>query len=146
MYLSILLKQLDSVRYRIVMVGTDAETERILPSEIITISRTDNQQQLAEIYTAADVFLNPTREDTFPTVNIEALACGTPVITSDVGGSPEIPDDTSGITVLVDKFDTFADVLTGGALSEKTTENCLARAAVFDKNQRIAELICLYRQ
>ena len=45
--------------------------------------------ELAEIYSAADVFVNPTHQDTYPTVNLEARACGTPVITYDVGGSPE---------------------------------------------------------
>jgi len=54
---------------------------------------------LAELYATSDVFFNPTREDTYPTVNMEALACGTPVVTFDVGGSPEIVSPKTGIIV-----------------------------------------------
>lgn len=83
-----LSKKLDD-KYQIVLVGTDKEVDAILPENIISISRTKNQTKLAEIYTAADLFINPARDDNYPTVNMEALACGTPVITSDVGGCPE---------------------------------------------------------
>ena len=53
------------------------------------IARTDSVQELAEIYTAASVFVNPTYEDNYPTTNLESLACGTPVITYKTGGSIE---------------------------------------------------------
>lgn len=75
-------------RYAIVLVGTDDKIDSFLPDRIISIHRTHSQKELAEIYSAADVFINPTREENFPTVNIEALACGTPVITFDTGGKP----------------------------------------------------------
>lgn len=76
-------------KYQIVLVGTTAEVDKILPPNIISIHRTQNQEELAMLYSTADVFLNPTREDTYPTVNLEALACGTPVLTFNTGGSPE---------------------------------------------------------
>jgi len=63
-------------------------TNGLLPG-ILALPRTANPGELAEIYSAADVFVNPTHQDTYPTVNLEARACGTPVITYDVGGSPE---------------------------------------------------------
>ena len=75
--------------YRIVLVGTDKNTDRVLPESIISIHRTQNQTELAQIYSAADVFVNPTHQDNYPTVNLEAAACGIPVVTYDVGGSPE---------------------------------------------------------
>ena len=56
---------------------------------IVCIQHTSNQQELAAIYTAADVFANPTYEDNYPTVNLEAQACGTRVISYDTGGSRE---------------------------------------------------------
>ena len=56
---------------------------------MILVPRTDSAAQLAAIYTAADVFFNPTLEDNYPTVNLEAEACGTPVVTYDVGGCRE---------------------------------------------------------
>ena len=51
--------------------------------------RTDSVQELAEFYTAASVFVNPTYNDNYPTTNLESISCGTPVITYETGGSPE---------------------------------------------------------
>lgn len=86
-------------RYQIVLVGTDDEIDKNLPQSIISIHRTQNQKELAEIYSAADAFAMPTREENYPTVNMEAIACGTPVVTFDTGGSPEMLDDKTGIVV-----------------------------------------------
>lgn len=76
-------------QYAIVLVGLTEEQLRDLPRGIIGITRTNNAEELAELYSAADVFVNPTYEDNYPTVNLEAIACGTHVITYDAGGSPE---------------------------------------------------------
>ena len=86
--INILAKKLDET-YAIVLVGTTPEIDRMLSRRIISIHKTDNQTQLAEIYSAADVFINPTREDNYPTVHMESVACGTPVISFDVGGCRE---------------------------------------------------------
>ncbi len=75
--------------FAIVLVGLTKTMIARLPSGIIGLLRTNNSRDLAEIYTAADIFFNPTYEDNYPTVNIEAQACGTPVITYKTGGSPE---------------------------------------------------------
>ena len=75
--------------YKIVLVGLTKEQKELLPNEIIGIERTDSVQELAEIYTTADVFVNPTYEDNYKTTNLEALACGTPVVTYRTGGSIE---------------------------------------------------------
>ena len=76
-------------KYKIVLVGLSENQIKELPENILAISRTNNVKELAEIYTAADIFFNPTYEDNFPTVNLEAQACGTPVITYRTGGSVE---------------------------------------------------------
>ena len=81
-----LSEMLNPEEFVIVLVGLKHDT---LPESIIHIDRTSNQQELAEIYTACDVLFNPTYEDNYPTVNLEAEACGTPVVTYDSGGSPE---------------------------------------------------------
>ena len=94
-----LSKRLDPQQYQIVLVGTNAKIDRSLPTRIISVHKTRNQRELAEIYTAADMFLNPTREDNYPTVNVEAIACGTPVITFRTGGSPESICDVTGAVV-----------------------------------------------
>lgn len=75
--------------YVIVLVGVTSKQKKKLPSNIIGIERTQSKKELAEIYTAADVFVNPTYEDNYPTTNLEAQACGTPCITYRAGGSVE---------------------------------------------------------
>ena len=71
----------------IVLVGLTKKQVESLPANIIGITRTNNIQELVEIYSAADVFVNPTLEDNYPTVNLEAQACGTYVVTFDSGGT-----------------------------------------------------------
>ncbi|MBE6732991.1 MAG: glycosyltransferase [Ruminococcaceae bacterium] len=131
--------------YKIVLVGTDDRVDSILPKNIISIHRTNNQIELAEIYSAADVFVNPTREDTFPTVNIEALSCGCPVITFDVCGCTEIPDNTSGIVVPKDDYKSILMnielVCQQGFIDKKS---CVERAKLFDQKQKTEDYINLY--
>lgn len=93
------LAQLLDETYRVVLVGVSAEQAAQLPENVLPIQRTDSPQALAEIYTAADVLVNPTYEDNYPTVNLEALACGTPVITYRTGGSPESLDESCGAVI-----------------------------------------------
>jgi glycosyltransferase involved in cell wall biosynthesis len=84
----------------IVLVGLSDERIKNLPNNIIGIKRTNSAKELAEIYTAADVSFNPTLEDNYPTVNLEAQACGTYVITFDSGGAKEtIISKESGIAI-----------------------------------------------
>lgn len=83
---------LDKKKYVIVLVGVSKKQAKNLPKDIIALNRTNNVKELVEIYSAADVYFNPTYEDNFPTTNLEATACGAPVITYDTGGSPESVD------------------------------------------------------
>lgn len=76
--------------YRIVLVGLSQKQINILPSNMIGITRTQNTKELAEIYTAADVFLNLSVEETFGLTTVEALACGTPAIVYDATALSEI--------------------------------------------------------
>lgn len=80
----------------IVLVGLTEKQVKALPKNIIGITLTNSIKELAQIYSVADVFVNPTLEDNFPTTNIEALACGTPVFTFNSGGSIESIDETCG--------------------------------------------------
>ena len=83
-----LSKQLDN-EYQIVLIGLNKKQIKKLPTNIIGITRTENVQELVKWYSVADVFFNPTLEDNYPTTNLEAISCGTSVITFDTGGSPE---------------------------------------------------------
>ncbi|WP_297669209.1 glycosyltransferase [Thomasclavelia sp.] len=83
-----LSKQLDD-DYQIVLIGLNSKQIKQLPSNIIGISRTESVQELVKWYSAAYVYFNPTLEDNYPTTNLEAISCGTPVVTFETGGSPE---------------------------------------------------------
>mgnify|MGYP004526499615 CR=1 FL=1 len=87
-YLVNLAEKIDD-DYKVIIVGVSEKQKKSLPKNIIGITRTNNIRELVEIYSAADVFVNPTLEDNFPTTNLEAIACGTDIITFDTGGSSE---------------------------------------------------------
>lgn len=75
--------------YAVVLVGLTPRQKRKMPKNIVGLEKTADARALAQIYTAADVFVNLTYEDTYPTVNLEAIACGTPCLSYDSGGSAE---------------------------------------------------------
>lgn len=81
--------ELDSEKYAIVLVGLSEKQVKEMPAGIVGLTRTDSREELAGIYSTADVFFNQTVEDNYPTVNLEAEACGTPVVTYDTGGCTE---------------------------------------------------------
>lgn len=133
-------------RYQIVLVGTDDEIDKNLPQNIISIHRTQNQKELAEIYSAADVFAMPTREENYPTVNMEAIACGTPVVTFDTGGSPEMLDDKTGIVVEANDIEATKKAIKDICEKKKCNdeEYIVAYSKNFDMKKRFAEYIELY--
>ena len=135
-----------SSEYRIVLIGTDDRTEKIIPEEILTIHRTHDCTELAALYSAADVFVNPTREDTFPTVNIEALACGTPVITFDCGGSPECVDEYCGSVIPVGDITEMQREIERICTEKPYSEAaCRERAKWFNADEQFKQYIDLYR-
>lgn len=83
----------------LVLVGVRPEQQKKLKKNMLGIPRTENIHQLAELYAAADAFINPTWQDNYPTVNLEAIACGTPVVTYRTGGSIEAITDQTGFIV-----------------------------------------------
>ena len=85
--------------YKIVLIGLTDEQINKMPKEIVGISRTNNALELAKWYSLADAFVNLTYEDTYPTTNLEAISCGTPVVTYRTGGSPESVTPETGRVV-----------------------------------------------
>ena len=85
--------------YQVVLVGLSQAHIDAAPSSVIALPRTNSVAELAEWYSAADVFVNLTYEDTYPTTNLEALSCGTPVVTYRTGGSPESVTPQTGRVV-----------------------------------------------
>ncbi|MBQ8201328.1 MAG: glycosyltransferase [Clostridia bacterium] len=133
--------------YQLVLVGTDEEVEEMLPPEIVSIRNTRDTARLAGIYSAADMFLQTTQEETFGLVNVEALACGTPVITFDTGGSAEIPDEYCGRVIPYGDVDAMiAAIHEQARTGAMTREACLERAKRFSVERMCEEYIALYHE
>ncbi len=141
------LSKVLSEDYKIVLIGLNEKEKKSLPQNIIGITRTNSREELAKWYSTATVFVNPTLQDNFPTTNIEALACGTPVITYNTGGSPESIDILTGR--VVQKNDVVSLAKSIEELSELNQDilrnNCRARAEkLFDKNKRYLDYLNIF--
>lgn len=131
----------------IVMVGVTDRQAQQLPGNIVPIRRTDNVNQLAQLYSAATAFVNPTWQDNYPTVNLEAIACGTPVVTYRTGGSVEAVTEDTGC--VVEQGDVNGLLVAVRRIAEKGkdhyTEKCRTYAlANFRKEDRYADYLKLY--
>ena len=131
----------------IVLVGVSEKQQEQLPSNIVGIKRTENVQQLAELYSAADVFVNPTWQDNYPTVNLEAIACGTPVVTYRTGGSVEAITDSTGM--IVEQGDVAGLLSAAREIMQRGTQffkdSCRKFALEnFDKEERYNDYLKLY--
>lgn len=141
-----LSKHLDKNKV-IVMVGLTKKQLIHLPKNIIGIQNTSNIQELAEIYSTSDVFVNPTLEEVLGLTNLEALGCGTPVITFNTGGSPETIDDTCGIVTKEQSIDALIETIEIIYKQGKDyyTQNCIKRAKqLYSKKDMIHEYISTY--
>ncbi len=135
--------------YQIVMIGLNNKELKLLPSNIIGLKRTESIEELAQWYSLAFVFVNPTSQDNFPTTNLEALACGTPVITYNTGGSPEAIDEHTGF--VVDKGDVNVIVKKIEELKklnyEEVSKACRLRAEnLYDKKTRYLDYLRVFEQ
>lgn len=131
----------------IVLVGVDPKTARRLPASIKWIRRTENIEMLARLYSAATAFVNPTYQDNYPTVNLEAISCGTPVVTYRTGGSIEsITPATGRIVSQGDVNGLLAAVREIESLGKDAfTPECRAYAlANFRKEDRYHDYLKLY--
>lgn len=133
-----------SANYQIVIVGLSNEQKAKLNPKILGITRTDSQQELVEIYSSADVFVNPTREDNFPTTNIEALACGTGVITFDTGGSAEMLTKETGIVVQKDNYNDLKDAIYVVKNKPFDRNKCRERALQYSCTDKFNEYVNLF--
>jgi glycosyltransferase involved in cell wall biosynthesis len=143
------LDDLITEEYQIVLIGLTKQQIKTLPKGVKGIERTESTESLTEFYNMAAVFINPTYQDNFPTTNIEALACGTPLITYNTGGSPEAIDENTGR--VVEKGDVqglWKAIKELKVLPQEQLRNdCRTRAEKhFDKNDRYQDYLNLYEQ
>lgn len=141
------LRECLSEDYEITLVGLKPEQLKLLPEGVKGITRTDSVQKLAELYSQSDVLVNATYADTFPTVNLEALACGSPVITYKTGGSPEAIDEKTGVVVEQGNVDALANAIMQMKDKPLSSEDCVNRAhELFDKDKCFEAYIDLYNK
>ena len=93
------LSQMLDGSYAVVLVGLDKKQIRRLPKAIVGIEKTDDVTKLCSIYTAADVFVNPSREETFGMTTVEAQACGTSAIVYKGTACEEVVKAYGGVAV-----------------------------------------------
>lgn len=134
------LNEMLSENEKIVLVGLDDNQLATLPESIMGIKRTNSIEELAEIYSAADVFVNPTYEDNYPTTNLEAISCGTPVVTYITGGSPESVFEGNGFSVPQGDVKGIYDAI-------KKVDGCKTPTKdFFDASKRYKEYVDLYKE
>lgn len=144
-----LLKQMLGEDVQIILVGLSKKQILKLPKGIIGIERTESVHKLADLYSNSDVFINTTYEDTFPTVNIESLACGTPVITYNTGGSPEAVNSDTGFVVAKGDIHGLIECINIVKKKGKIfySNACRERAVkYFNKDDRFDEYIQIYQK
>lgn len=135
--------------YHIVLIGLSKKQQSKIQSKygkrITAITRTANQTELAKWYQRAYVYVNPTLEDNFPTTNLEALACGTPVITFNTGGSPESITEKCGIVVEKGNIDKLKEaILSLEKRTEITSLLCRQQALNYNRNICFKEYLKIY--
>ena len=143
-----LAKRLPADKYAIVIVGQRTEDIKQVENgcQMVFVDRTQNALELAQLYSSASVFVNPTYQDNYPTTNLEAIACGTPVITYRTGGSPEAVDEKTGIVVEQGDIDGILSAIE--RFSEGDYKDyCRKRAEeVFDNSKCFNPYILLYNK
>lgn len=133
----------------IVLIGVTEKQKKQLPKNIVGLNVTNSIEELAEIYSAADVFVNPTLEEVMGLTNVEALACGTPVITFNTGGSVECVDESTGIIVERENSNQLLKAIRSLKDNGKKMyiERCKQRAIkMYDKRDRAADYVEVYKQ
>jgi glycosyltransferase involved in cell wall biosynthesis len=133
----------------IILVGLTKKQINCLPHNIIGITHTENVQELTELYSAGNVFINPTWEDNYPTTNLEAISCGTPVITYNTGGSPEAISSETGFIVEKGNLEEVRKAIDSIRKNVKAFyRNACRKKAIhmFNKEDRYAEYIQLYEE
>ena len=133
--------------YQIVLVGNinEEKKQKLNALGIICTGRTKTFDEMVAWYQTASVFCNPTMADNFPTVNIEALAAGTPVVTFNTGGSPEAIDEKTGKVIVQGNIDELYQAVMYVAEHRDiySRENCIKRAQLFS-NKQYEQYVKLY--
>lgn len=129
----------------IVLVGLTDEQISSLPSNIIGINRTDNQEKLASLYSMSTVFINPSQEETFSLVTVEAMACGTPVIVCGKSAPKELVEDVSGFIVNDNNPETYYAFYKKILKKKYNKDLILDAAQKYDNQNMVKKIIDVYK-
>ena len=144
------LRELLPDDYEVMVVGVNEDQMHRLPEGITCIRRTDSVSQLAEIYSQADVFVNPSKVESFGMTTAEALSCGTPSIVYDTSACPEVVDNLTGRVVPLGDVNALAKaVMEICSLPgrEAMRQACRERAIrLFNRQDRYKEYLQLYNE
>lgn len=128
---------------QVIIVGIDKKRQKNLPNNAIAIERTKNTKELACLYSNADILFNPTNDDNYPTVNLESIACHTPVVTYNTGGSVEVlKDGKYGISV--EKNDYNEVIKYAKKIHFKEIDLDFSDLSFLDESRMVEEYLSLY--
>lgn len=142
----IALSEILEPEYVIILVGLSEKQIANIPNNIIGVKRTTSVEELAQLYTQADIFLNPSVEETMGLVTVEALACGTPVIVYNATAIPEVVNSDSGIIIEKNNVRAIKNAIDEIVRSEKyDSEICILSARKYEKNKMFNKYLELYK-
>lgn len=143
-----LAKRLPNAEYAIIVVGKQTEKVKKIDGscQMVFVDSTQNALELARMYSAASVFINPTYQDNYPTTNLEAIACGTPVITYRTGGSPEAVDEKTGLVVEQGDVNGLKNAVCRLAMDDYVAACRKKAEKEFDNNRCFNPYISLYQK
>ena len=132
---------------RVVLIGVNQRQKSLLPKQTVCVPYISSSDELAKYYSLGNVFVNLSLEDTFPTVNLEALACGLAIIAFNAGGSAEVIDDDTGISVPAGDFDGIKDAIYALQKSTKDYQTLCRKKVVdnYDKENCYEKYFQLYK-
>ena len=130
-------------KYQILLVGSNPDNFE-LNSKIKHIPFVE-QDKLHLYYSIADLFINPTLSDTYPTVDMEAIASGLQILSFDTGGTKEIVTNDVGRIVPRKDYDSFKNLIEDMVNHPLPKENFLKRREDFSKERMIDKYLKLYK-
>lgn len=131
--------------YQIVLVGGRQDAKKELPSNILSIGRISDLCELVKWYTAAEIYVNASVEETMGLTTIEAMACGTPAIVMNTTANPELIEEGCGCVVEPNSLPELLEAIISLKKDQKTIENCINRASEYEKEKQYRKYIQLYR-
>ena len=132
--------------YQIILIGLDSRQINEKPENIVAIEKLSDPNELAKWYTAADIYVNTSVEESMGLTTVEAMACGTPVIVMDATGSPELVDKGCGKIVESGNLDELIKAVLNTEKNEKISEDCIKHAEGFEKTKQYEKYLHLYKK